>query len=72
MTLHFDGETVHHLGNQISIVLGFTDVLLLECDADHPFHAELHEIRSAAQKAAALLARAAPGDEAGRPPGGRG
>jgi len=71
-TLRFDGETVHQLGNQISIVLGFTDVLLLECSADHPFHAELHEIRSAATQAVALLARAMPGDEHGRPPGAQG
>jgi len=71
-TLRFDGETIHQLGNQISIVLGFTDVLLLECNADHPFNAELQEIRSAARQAVALLARAVPGEKDGRPPGAQG
>jgi len=65
--LLLDGETVHQLGNQLGIVLGFVEVLLLECNAAHPFHAELNEIRSAATQAAALLARATPSGEDGPP-----
>ena len=49
--LVLDGETVHQLGNQLGIVLGFAEVLLLECNAAHPFHSELNEIRSAATRA---------------------
>ncbi|MGE0394266.1 MAG: hypothetical protein AB7I25_09375 [Vicinamibacterales bacterium] len=55
-----DGETVHQLGNQLGIVLGFVEILLLECSEDHPHRPELVEIRSAAAKATALLAKATP------------
>ena len=58
--LILDGETVHQLGNQLGIVLGFVEVLLMECSEDHPSYTELNEIRSAATQAAALLARATP------------
>lgn len=58
--LLLDGKTFHQLGNQLSIVLGFVEILLMECTADHPNYSELTEIRSAATQAAALLARATP------------
>ena len=52
----------HDLKNQLSIILGFSDLLLTETKPDDPRRGELEEIHRAATEALALVARAFPVD----------
>ena len=46
---------LHQFKNQLGIVIGFCDLLLLEVAESDPKHADLLEIRRAANAAVALL-----------------
>ena len=50
-----EDELVHFLKNQLSIVLGFSDLMLEELDATHPNRHDIEEIRSAAAAAIARM-----------------
>jgi DNA-binding NtrC family response regulator len=52
-------EDLHSLKNQLGIIAGFADLLLLEVDPEHPHHTYLVEVRGAATKALALAPRVA-------------
>lgn len=47
----FDDELVHFLKNQLSIILGFSDLMLEELDATHANRQDVEEIRTAAAAA---------------------
>jgi signal transduction histidine kinase len=50
-----DGRWQHDLKNELGIVLGFSQVLLAELDADDPTRADVAEIHAAAQRAMLLI-----------------
>ena len=52
-----DSATVHALSNQLSVILGFVEILLADVPADHPRYQDLIEIRDAAVQAAILIGR---------------
>lgn len=55
--LDFDGW-LHGLKNQLSIVLGFSEILLQELDRDDPKRPDLQEIHGAAVRAMDTVSRA--------------
>ena len=48
------GGVAHDFNNMLGAVLGYTELLLADIPADHPHHADLLEIRKAAERAANL------------------
>lgn len=58
----------HDLKNQLAIVVGFADCLLIDVPADDPRYPDVHEIRKAAERAAVLLEQleSTPGSEGAR------
>lgn len=44
-------EALHELNNQLTVILGFSELLLESTPADDPRHADVVEIRNAAQAA---------------------
>ena len=48
------GGVAHDFNNQLTAILGYTDLLLEQIDADKPIHHDLQEVRTSAQSAAAL------------------
>ena len=46
-----EDDTVHFLKNQLSIVLGFTALLMEQLEEGHPMREDLDEIQMAAQAA---------------------
>jgi hypothetical protein len=55
--LDFD-RWLHGLKNQLSVVLGFSEILLQELDGDDPKRRDLQEIHRAAVRAMDALSRA--------------
>jgi hypothetical protein len=50
-----DRELLHALKNQLSIVVGFSDLVYSETPPDDPRYADLAEIRKAARAAMAII-----------------
>jgi signal transduction histidine kinase len=50
-----DARWYHDLKNELGIVLGFSQVLLAELDADDPSRADIQEVHAAAQRAMLLI-----------------
>jgi hypothetical protein len=48
-------ELLHALKNQLSIVVGFSDLLYSDTPPEDPRHADLGEIRKAARAAMAII-----------------
>jgi signal transduction histidine kinase/response regulator RpfG family c-di-GMP phosphodiesterase len=48
------GGVAHDFNNILTAILGYSDLLLLRIKADSPLHGSVEEIRTAAQRAAAL------------------
>jgi len=48
------GGVAHDFNNKLSIIIGFTDLVLEEANPDEPFYAYLMEIRNAAERSADL------------------
>jgi signal transduction histidine kinase len=51
-------KTVHALKNQLGIVIGFAELLVMEADRDDPRRRDLEEIHKAATAALALVVEA--------------
>ena len=49
-------NTRHDVANELAVIIGFSDLLLQEVEADHARRADLEAIRNAAQRAIELLA----------------
>jgi signal transduction histidine kinase len=62
-----NGRLHHDLKNELGIVLGFSQVLLAEMDANDPTRKDVAEIHAAAQRAMALIRQL----ESGAPVSGR-
>lgn len=52
-----EGEALHHLGNQLQVILGFIELIIADTSPDHRYYEELVEIRNAALKAVRLIGR---------------
>lgn len=52
-----ESEVVHRLKNYLSVVLGFSDLLLQDVPDDDPRHADLMALRQAAQDAMSVTAQ---------------
>lgn len=52
-----ESEAIHKLKNLLSIILGFSELLLTDFPADDPRAADLNEIRTAAENALTLCRR---------------
>jgi len=50
-----DSDVIHRLKNHLAIIVGFCDLLIAECAADDPRHADLLEVHKAAHDAMALI-----------------
>ena len=50
-----DRELLHALKNQLSIVVGFSDLVYSETPPDDPRYSDLAEIRKAARAAMAII-----------------
>ncbi len=48
------GGVAHDFNNMLSVILGYTEMALEQVDPEHPLHADLLEIKSAAQRSADL------------------
>jgi two-component system cell cycle sensor histidine kinase/response regulator CckA len=48
------GGVAHDFNNMLGVILGFTEIASDRLDPEHPIHRDLDEIRTAAQRAAAL------------------
>ena len=65
----YEDDLVHHLKNQLSIILGFTDLLLEETEENDPRRRDFDEIRKAATTALAAMPQlserlsSSPGDQ---------
>jgi signal transduction histidine kinase len=55
-----DEKSRHDFKNQLAIILGFTEILLAEAEADDPRRRDLEEIHKAAVTALDLLVRVYP------------
>ena len=64
-----DDKTRHDFKNQLSIVLGFAEMLLAGAPADDPRRGDFEEIHKAATTALDLLARVFPVHATPRRPG---
>jgi hypothetical protein len=56
---------VHDMKNQLGIILGYVTLLIDDMAAEDSRHADLQEIRKAAEEAVALLDRLAPPSQEG-------
>ena len=54
-TVPHERELLHALKNQLSIVVGFSDLVLSETPLDDPRHSDLAEICKAARAAMAII-----------------
>lgn len=52
-----DATTLHALSNQLSVILGFVEIILAQTPHDDPRHRDLVEIRTAAIQAAEVIGR---------------
>ena len=48
------GGVAHDFNNMLQTILGYTEILLEQADAQHPFHEDLQEIQRAARRSADL------------------
>jgi two-component system, cell cycle sensor histidine kinase and response regulator CckA len=48
------GGVAHDFNNMLGVILGYSEILLAQTDADHPFHIGLTEIQKAAMRSADL------------------
>jgi len=48
-------ELIHRFKNHLSVIVGFCDILLVECPEGDPRHQDLLEIQKAAYAAMALM-----------------
>ena len=51
-------EAVHALSNHLAVILGFIELVLTDTQPDDPRHADLVEIRTAANECARLVSQA--------------
>ncbi len=54
-----DAAAVHLLSNQLAVILGFVELMLVDMPANDPHRDDLLEVRSAAIAAANLLGKTA-------------
>jgi signal transduction histidine kinase len=62
-----DDKNRHDFKNQLSIIVGFSEMLLAEAPVDDPRRGDLEEIHRAGTTALALLERVLPGSVGARP-----
>ena len=48
------GGVAHDFNNMLGVITGYSELILAQTDSSYPFHAELEEIRKAAQRSADL------------------
>lgn len=48
------GGVAHDFNNMLGVITGYSELILAQTDSSHPFHAQLKEIRKAAQRSADL------------------
>jgi hypothetical protein len=51
-------EAVHALSNHLAVILGFIELVLTDTQPDDPRHADLVEIRQAANECARIVSEA--------------
>lgn len=57
---NLDPTITHALSNQLSVILGFVEIVIAQTSADDPRRRDLVEIRDAAMRAAELIGRPQP------------
>ena len=57
LPVRLDPSTVHALSNQLSVILGFVEIVIAQTPDDDPRHSDLIEIREAAIQVAELIGR---------------